>query len=94
MKCIKLTGKITEISKSNTVFSRFGEPKIVANAKLSDETGFIQFPLWDQQIQTVSLGDLIQIENAYVSSFKGKLQLRIRKKGKLKVIRSLIDKST
>jgi ssDNA-binding replication factor A large subunit len=88
MKSIKLTAKVTEISKSKSVFSRFGELKTVANAKLTDETGFIQLPLWDQQIETVSPGDLIQIENAYVASFNGKLQLRIRRKGKLKVIKS------
>lgn len=87
MKRIKLTGKVTEISKSSTVFSRLGEIKTVANAKLTDETGFIQFPLWNQQIQTIVPGDQIQIENAYVASFKGKLQLRIRRRGELKVIK-------
>jgi replication factor A1 len=86
MKGIKLTGKVTKISKSNTVYGRFGEEKTVANAKLSDETGFIQFPLWNQQIETIAPGDLLQIENAYVGSFKGELQLRIRKRGKLIVI--------
>ena len=45
MKRINLTGKVTEISKANTVFSRLGEAKKVANAKLTDETGFIQLPL-------------------------------------------------
>ncbi len=87
MKRINLTGKVTEISKSNTVFSRLGEIKAVANAKLTDETGFIQLPLWNQQIQAVAPGDQIQIENAYVASFKGKLQLRTRRKDKLTVIK-------
>jgi hypothetical protein len=88
MKRINLTGKVTEISKSNMVFSRLGEAKKVANAKLTDGTGFIQLPLWNQQIQTVATGDLIQIKNAYVTFFKGKLQLRIRGSGKLTVIRN------
>jgi hypothetical protein len=87
MKRISLTGKVTEISKANTVFGRFGEAKKIANAKLTDETGFIQLPLWNQQIQTVAPGDLIQIENAYVVCFRGKLQLRIRRNGQLKVIK-------
>jgi hypothetical protein len=87
MKRISLTGTITEISKSNTVFTRFGEAKKVANAKLTDETGFIQLPLWNDQIQTVALGNVIQIENAYVVYFRGKLQLRIRGRDQLKVIK-------
>ena len=87
MKRINLTGKVTEISKTNTFFSRLGEAKQVANAKLTDETGCIQLPLWNQQIQTVAPGDLVQLENAYVGSFKGRLQLRIRGNDQLKVIK-------
>ncbi len=86
MKRINVVGKVTEISKSNTVFSRFGEAKEVANAKITDETGVIQLPLWNQQIQTVAPGDLVQIENAYVVYFRGKLQLRIRRSNQLKII--------
>jgi len=86
MKRINLTGTITEISKSNTVFTRFGEANEVANAKLTDETGFIQLPLWNQKIQTVAPGDLVQIENASVTYYRGKLQLRIRGGDQLKII--------
>jgi replication factor A1 len=86
MKGINLVGRVTEISKSNTVFGRLGEPKKVANAVLRDETGVIQLPLWDQQIDAVTLGDLVQIEKAYVGYFRGKLQLRVRKSHQLKVI--------
>lgn len=93
MKRINLTGKVTEISKSKTVFSRLGEAKKVANARLTDETGFIQLPLWNQQIQTVALGDLIQIENAYVGYFRGKLQLRIRRSDQMKVIKKVNQKN-
>ena len=87
MKGIKLVGRVIEISKSNTVFGRLGEPKKVANAILRDETGVIQLPLWDQQIDAVALGDLVQIEKAYVGYFRGKLQLRVRKSNQIKVIK-------
>jgi replication factor A1 len=87
MKGINLVGRVIEISKSNTVFGRLGEPKKVANAVLKDETGVIQLPLWDQQIDTVGLGDLVQIDKAYVGYFRGKLQLRVRKSNQIKVIK-------
>ncbi|MCW4031226.1 MAG: OB-fold nucleic acid binding domain-containing protein [Candidatus Bathyarchaeota archaeon] len=87
MKIISLIGKVTEISKLNTVFSRNGDANTVANAKLTDDTGFIQLSLWNQQIQTVAIGDVIQIENASVVSYRGKLQLRIHRGGQLKVIK-------
>jgi hypothetical protein len=87
MKRINLTGTITEISKTNIVFTRFGEANKVANAKLTDETGFIQLPLWNQKIQTVAPGDLVQIENASVAYYRGKLQLRIHGRDQLKIIK-------
>ena len=59
---------------------------MVANAKVTDETGIIQLPLWNQQIDTVAVGDTIQVENARVASFRGELQLRVGRGGQLSVI--------
>jgi len=42
--------------------------------------------LWNQQIDTVSVGDTIQIENARVVTFRGERQLRIGRGGQLSVI--------
>ena len=89
MKRINLTGKVAEISKMNTVFSKLGKANSVANAKLTDETGFIQLPLWNQQIQLVAVGDVLQIKNASIVTFRGKLQLRLHRSDQLKVIKKV-----
>jgi ssDNA-binding replication factor A large subunit len=39
--------------------------------------------LWNEQINFISVGDTIQIENAQASKFRGERQLRIGKKGTL-----------
>jgi replication factor A1 len=59
----------------------------VANALVSDETGKIKLCLWNEQIGTVSVGDTVEIENASVSTFKGERQLRIGRKGVLRISR-------
>jgi len=86
MNRINLKAKVIEIPKPKTVFTRFGQLKTVANAKVTDETGIIQLPLWDQQIHTIAVGDTIQVENANVKTFGGKLQLRVGSGGQLSVI--------
>ena len=86
MNRINLKAKVIEIPKPKTVFTRLGQLNTVANAKVTDETGIIQLPLWNQQIDTVAVGDTIQVENARVASFRGELQLRVGRGGQLSVI--------
>jgi len=86
MNRINLKAKVIEIPKPKTVFSRLGKLNTVANAKVTDETGSIQLPLWNQQIDTVAVGDTIQVENARVVTFRGELQLRVGSGGQLSVI--------
>jgi hypothetical protein len=86
MNRITLKVKVIEIPKPKTVFTRLGQLNTVANAKVTDETGSIQLPLWNQQIDTVAVGDTIQVENARVVTFGGERQLRVGRGGKLSVI--------
>jgi replication factor A1 len=58
----------------------------VANALISDETGRIKLCLWNEQINSLSIGDTVQIENANISAFRGERQLRVGKKGILRII--------
>ena len=86
MNRINLKAKVIEIPKPKTVFTRLGKLNTVANAKITDETGIIQLPLWNQQIDTVAVGDTIQVENARVVTFRGERQLKVGRGGQLTVI--------
>jgi hypothetical protein len=86
MKRIKLEAKVMEISKPNSVYTREGKLNLVANAKITDKTGIINLPLWNQQIHTIAVGDIIQVENANIVAFRGERQLRLRRTGKMSVI--------
>ena len=86
MNRINLKARVIEILKPKTVFTRLGQLNTVANAKVTDETGIIQLPLWNQQIDTVAVGDTIQVENARVVTFRGERQLRVGRGGQLSVI--------
>jgi len=84
MRKVNLKAKVLEVAKPTLVFTRFGNYASVANALIADETGSIKLCLWNEQIDSVSTGDTVQIENASTSTFRGERQLRIGKKGILR----------
>jgi len=87
MKRINLKARVIEIPKPKSVFTRIGDFARVTNIKVTDETGIIQLPLWNEQIDTVAVGDNIQVENARVLTFGGELQLRVGRGGNFSVIK-------
>ncbi len=86
MKRIDLKARILEIPRPRSVLTKFGGFAKVANVSIKDETGIIQLPLWNKQIDTVSVGDTIRVENARVVTFRGERQLRVGRGGQLSVI--------
>jgi replication factor A1 len=90
MKKVNLKAKVLEIARPILVFTRFGNYASVANALITDETGTIKLCLWNEQINSVSEGDTVQIENANVSTFRGERQLRIGKKGVLSEVEDMV----
>jgi replication factor A1 len=85
MKKVNLKAQVVEISKPKFVVTKFGNHASVANALVSDGTGKIKLCLWNDQIESVSAGDTVQIENARVSAFRNERQMRVGKNGVLRV---------
>jgi replication factor A1 len=86
MKRISIQAKVTEKSDPREVLSRFkDETYKVATATIADETGTIKLTLWNDQISQVSVNDTIKVENGYVTSFKGEIQLNVGRYGTLTV---------
>jgi replication factor A1 len=83
VKWVNLKARVVEKPAARTVYSRFGSPLSVSNATISDNTGFIKLPLWNDQINMLSVGDTVQIENGRVRKYRGELQVSIVKKSKL-----------
>jgi len=86
MKRVNITAQIVEISEPREVVTRFGENHRVATAIVTDETGKIKLSLWDSNIDQVNIGDNIQIENGYVTTFQNEDQLNVGRFGKLTVL--------
>jgi replication factor A1 len=86
MKRVNVEAKVVEKGEPREVMSRFkDETYKVADAVVADETGSIKMTLWNEQIDQVNVDDNIKVENGYVTSFKGEIQLNVGRYGKLTV---------
>jgi replication factor A1 len=91
MKQVNLKAKVLEITKPAIVITRYGTYAKAASALVSDETGTIKLCLWNEQINLISVGDILQIENAHVFTFRGERQLRIGKHGTLRNMKDAVS---
>ncbi|HVP26924.1 MAG TPA: OB-fold nucleic acid binding domain-containing protein [Candidatus Bathyarchaeia archaeon] len=86
MKKISVEAKVMEKTDTREVMSRFkDETYKVATALIADDTGTIKLTLWNDQINQVNVDNTVKVENGYVTSFKGEIQLNIGKYGTLTV---------
>lgn len=86
MKRVNIKGTVTEKSDPREVTSRFKDQTYrVATAVMADETGTIKLTLWNDQIEMVNVNDVVRIENGYVTSFRGEIQLNVGKFGTLTI---------
>jgi len=85
-KRVSVEAKVVEKGNPRQVMSKYGtETYSVADAVVADDSGSIKLTLWNEQIAQVNVNDRIKIENGYVTSFKGEVQLNVGKYGKLAV---------
>lgn len=87
MRSVNVEGRITDISETRRVTTRRGEESRVATATLVDNTGSVKLTLWNEAIDTVKVGNVVSIENGYVTSFRGETQLNVGRFGRLTVLR-------
>ena len=77
----------TVVSKDSIrEFQKFGKAGKVCNATIKDDTGEVKLTLWNEQIDSISIGDKIEIKNGYVNEWQGEKQLSTGKFGSLEII--------
>jgi len=85
MRRVDIAAKVTEISEPRDVTTRTGEQMKVATVVVNDESGNVKLTLWNEQIGQVKVDNTVKIENGYVTSFRGEIQLNVGRYGKLTV---------
>lgn len=81
---VNIEGNITEVGETRNVNTRFGTKK-VCSVTIEDDSGKINFSLWDEDINKIRLNDRVSINGAYVTDWRDQLQLNIPKKGSFEI---------
>lgn len=86
MKRISLKARVLAVSRPQQALTKYNGYVVFANATLADKTGTVKLTLWNSRINSLSINDIVEIENARVTAYKGETQLQIGKQGRLRVI--------
>ncbi len=86
MKKVSLKAEVLEVPKAKIVSTKYGTNACVSNTLIRDETGSMKMSLWNNQINMVHKGDLVDVKNCRVAWFGGERQLQLGRSGSLSVI--------
>jgi replication factor A1 len=91
MKKVNVIAQVSKVSEPSKVHTQFRDNAVVSNAVIEDETGKVLLCLWDKQVNTVNVGDSIEVKGAHVAIFKGEKQLRLGKAGSITILEKPIN---
>jgi len=94
MKKVNVIAEVLETPEPSKVHTQFRDNALVANAVIGDETGKVMLCLWDQQVNSVSVGNYIEVKNAHVATFKGENQLRLGRNGSITILEKPLANQT
>jgi len=80
-KQANLIAKVVQLGEKRRIESKFGSSRDLCEAVVGDETGTVILSLWDGQIGQASEGDVLQVNNGYVTLVRGHMRLNVGKYG-------------
>lgn len=83
-----VTIRLRVVAKSppRQVTTKNGAAHLVVDARVGDRTGIVTLSLWDDDAKLVHDDDVIDVENGYVTRFKGQLRLNLGRYGTIEPI--------
>lgn len=89
---VDVTLKIVSKNPVREVTSRNdGSTHRVTEALAGDETGAVLLTLWDDDIEKVEEGNVFEVNNGYVTLFRGSMRLNVGKYGHLESSEATIE---
>jgi len=79
---VRLT--VLSVSGTKQIITGSGIEHEIVEADVEDETGKIKLVLWDDRVISLKVGDVVQVRNGFVSSFKGEWRINVGKSGEVK----------
>ena len=83
MSRVSMKVKIASVSEPKHVTSGKGVEHEILELEVEDETGSMAMDLWNEKIIPLNARDILQIENGFVTSFKGVWRINVGKYGEV-----------
>ena len=83
MNHVSMRVRVLNISEPKQITTSLGVEHEILEAEVGDETGSIALVLWDEKIIPIKVGDTLQIENGFVTSFKGEWRVNVGRYGEV-----------
>lgn len=89
---VNVVAKAVSKSAERSVTSQWDQSEHrICEATVADESGAITLVLWDDNVDKVNEGDVIEVQNGYVKVFKGSMQLNVGRYGTLAASDAVIE---
>ncbi len=73
---VHITGRVLGTTPPRVIQTRRG-PRTISNAVIGDESGRVQATLWGSKAGTLEEGKVVDVKEAWTTSYRGKVQLNI-----------------
>jgi replication factor A1 len=83
MSSVNIKVTVSEISEPKQIVTSKGFEHEILEAKVEDETGAMMLVLWGEKVFPLKVGDVLQIGNGFVTSFKGEWRINVGKYGEI-----------
>jgi len=80
METVNLRIKILQLQSPRKVITKLGRSHVLVDGLAEDLTGRAPITFWNDQIEALSgvrVGDIIEVKNGFVSSFKGERRVNV-----------------
>uniref|UniRef100_A0A7C4D945 Single-stranded DNA-binding protein n=1 Tax=Staphylothermus marinus TaxID=2280 RepID=A0A7C4D945_STAMA len=82
---ISIIARVIQTTPSRTINTRKGV-RTISNAIIGDESGRVEAVLWGVKAGSLNVNDVVEINGAWTTSFRGKVQLNIGKTSTIKKV--------
>lgn len=83
MSRLSIKVKVVSVSEPKHVTSSKGVEHEILELGVEDETGSMAMDLWNEKIIPLKVGEVLQIEDGFVTSFKGVRRINVGKYGEV-----------
>ena len=79
---IKVKGRVLETGEVKRIETRRG-PRTISEAVIGDESGRIKVTLWGDKAGSLKKGEVVEIDGAWTTAYRGEVQLNAGSKTKI-----------